>query len=109
MALAMAISTAISTANSTASHGKHPRHTTAGRGTTERPTAIPTAHGMEVAMEYAVTVAVVLPWVAMIGTAEVATDRTVVRAMATIVALAVERHVQWKAVALAVETRGFPR
>ena len=60
-------------------------------------------------MEYAVTVAVVLPWVAMIGTAEVATDRTVVRAMATIVALAVERHVQWKAVALAVETRGFPR
>ena len=41
-------------------------------------------------MEYAVTVAVVLPWVAMIGTAEVATDRTVARAMATIVALAVE-------------------
>ena len=53
MALAMVISTAISTAwsttistaISTATHGKHPRHTTAGHGTTERPTAIPTAWG----------------------------------------------------------------
>ena len=51
MALAMAISMAISTARSTAistkisttTHGKHPRHTTAGRGTTERPTEMPTA------------------------------------------------------------------
>ena len=41
-------------------------------------------------MEYAVAVAVVLPWVAMVGTTEVATDRTAARAMATSVALAVE-------------------
>ena len=41
-------------------------------------------------MEYAVAVAVVLPWVAMVGTTEVATDRTAARAMATTVALAVE-------------------
>ena len=46
MAISTAIftarSTAISTAISTATHGKHPRHTTAGRGTTERPKAMPT-------------------------------------------------------------------
>ena len=41
-------------------------------------------------MEYAVAVAVVLPWVAMVGTTEVATDRTAARAMATTVAFAVE-------------------
>ena len=41
-------------------------------------------------MEYAVAVAVVLPSVAMVGTMEVATDRTAARAMATTVALAVE-------------------
>ena len=45
---------------------------------------------MEVAMEYAVAVALELPWVAMIGTTEVATDRTAARAMATTVSLAVE-------------------
>ena len=44
------------------------------------------AYGMEVVMEYAV----VLPWVAMVGTTEVATDRTAARAIATTVALAVE-------------------
>ena len=38
IALAMAISTSISTAT----HGKHLRHTMAGRGTTERPTAMHT-------------------------------------------------------------------
>ena len=48
------------------------------------------AYGMEVAMEYAVAVAVVLPWVAMVGITEVATGRTAARAMATTVALAVE-------------------
>ena len=41
-------------------------------------------------MEYAVAVAVVLPWVAMFDTTEVATDRTAARAMAATVALAVE-------------------
>ena len=41
-------------------------------------------------MEYAVAVAVVRPWFAMVGTTEVATDRTAARAMATTVALAVE-------------------
>ena len=35
-------------------------------------------------------VAVVLLWVAMVGTTEIATDRTAARAMATTVALAVE-------------------
>ena len=45
-------------------------------------------HG--VAMEYAVAVAVVLAWVAMVGTTEVATNRTAAGAMATTVALAVE-------------------
>ena len=44
----------------------------------------------EVSMEYAVAAAVVLPWVAMVGTTEVATDRTAARAIATTVALAVE-------------------
>ena len=44
----------------------------------------------EVSMEYAVAAAVVLPWVAMVGTTEVASDRTAARAMATTVALAVE-------------------
>ena len=43
MAISTARSTARSTAISTATHGKHPRHTTAGRGTTERPTAMPKA------------------------------------------------------------------
>ena len=47
-----------------------------------------------------------LSWVAMVGAAEFATDRTAVRAVATTVAFAVE--VPW-AVALVVETRGFPR
>ena len=41
-------------------------------------------------MKYAVAVAVVLPWVAMVGTTEVATDRTAARAMVTTAALAVE-------------------
>ena len=48
------------------------------------------AYSMEVAMEYAVAVAVILAWVAMVGTTEVATDRTAARVMATTVALAVE-------------------
>ena len=48
------------------------------------------AYGMEVAMEYAVAVDVVLLWVAMVGTTEVATDRTAARVMATTVALDVE-------------------
>ena len=41
-------------------------------------------------MEYAVGVAVVFRWVAMVGTTEVATERTAARAMPTTVALAVE-------------------
>ena len=41
-------------------------------------------------MEYDVVVAVILPWVATVGSTEVATDRTAARAMATTVALAVE-------------------
>ena len=45
---------------------------------------------MEEAKEYAAAVAVVLPWVAMVGTTEVATDITATCAMATTVALAVE-------------------
>ena len=87
IAISAARSTAISTAIFTATHGKHPRHTTAGRGTAERLTAMPTAWGWPWNMPW---VAVVLPWVAMDGTTEVATDRTVARAMATTVALAVE-------------------
>ena len=47
---------------------------------------------MEGAMEYAVAVAAVLPWVDMAGPTEVATDRSAARAMATTVALAVEAH-----------------
>ena len=47
-------------------------------------------HGMGVAMEYAVAVAVVLPLVAVVDTTEIATDRTAARPMATTVALAVE-------------------
>ena len=39
-------------------------------------------HGMRVDMEYAVAVAVVPPWVAMVGITEVATDGTAERAMA---------------------------
>ena len=45
---------------------------------------------VEVVMEYAVAVAVVLPWVATAGPTEVATDRTSARAMATTVALAMK-------------------
>ena len=41
-------------------------------------------------MGYAVAVVVVLPWVAMAGPTEVATDGTAARAVATTVALAVE-------------------
>ena len=41
-------------------------------------------------MDYAVAVAVVLPWVAMVGTTEVATDRIAAHAMATTVAPAVK-------------------
>ena len=48
------------------------------------------AYDMGVAMAYAVAVAVVLLSVAMVGTTEVATDRTAARAMATTVELAVE-------------------
>ena len=48
------------------------------------------AYGMEVAMEYAVAVAVVPRWVTMVGITEVGTDRTAAHAMATTVALAVE-------------------
>ena len=65
------------------------------------------AYGMEVAMEY--SVAVVLPRFAVVGTTEVATDRTAAFAMATTVALAVEAHGQWKPGGLAVETRDLPR
>ena len=48
------------------------------------------AYGMQVAMEYAVGVAVVLRWVDMVGTTEVTTEKSAVRAMPTTVALAVE-------------------
>ena len=48
------------------------------------------AIGVEVAMGYAVAVAVVRPWNVMIGATEVATDRTAARAMATTVTLAGE-------------------
>ena len=53
-------------------------------------------------MEYAVAVTVVLPWVAMVGTTEVATDRTAARAIATTVALTVEAPCK-------IETRGSYR
>ena len=53
-------------------------------------------------------VAVVRPWVAMAGPTDVAMDIAAARLMAATVALAVEAPVHWKAVALAVETRGFP-
>ena len=51
---------------------------------------IAAAIDVEVAMEYAVAVSVVLPWVTMAGPTEVATDTTTARAMAATVALAVE-------------------
>ena len=41
-------------------------------------------------MGYAVAIAVVLPWITMIGTTEVATDRTAARAMPTTLAIAGE-------------------
>ena len=48
------------------------------------------AYGMDVAMEYAVAVAGVLAWVAMVGITGVTTDRTAARAIATTMALAVD-------------------
>ena len=47
---------------------------------------IAAAIDVEMAMEYTVAI----PWVAMVGTPEVATDRTAARAMATTVVLAVQ-------------------
>ena len=68
-------------------HGKPRQAPTAYHG---RPRYNGKTHGMGVAMEYAVVaVAVVLPWVAMDGSTEVAPDRTAARVMATSVALAV--------------------
>ena len=64
---------------------------------------------VEVVMEYAVAVAVVLPWVAMVGTTEVATDRTAARAMATTVALSVEAPCTMESRGPCRGTRGFPR
>ena len=84
---------------STAYHGR-PRY----NGKTQA-----NAYVIGVAMEYAVAVDVVLPWVVMVGTTEAAMDRTAARAMATTVALAVEAHGQWKPGGLAVETRDLPR
>ena len=46
-------------------------------------------HGMGVAMEYAVVVAVEFPWSAMVDLTEVTTDGTAVHPTATTVALAV--------------------
>ena len=50
-------------------------------------------------MEYVVTVAVILPSVAMVGTTEVATHRNAARAVAITVALAVDAPSQ-------IESRG---
>ena len=51
---------------------------------------IAAAIDVEVAMGYAVAVVVVLPWVAMAGPTEVATDGTAARAVATTMVFAVE-------------------
>ena len=71
-------------------------------------------------MEYAVAVAVVLPWVAMAGPTEVATDATAARAVATTVALAVKapctmesrgpcRENSWISTVSRGKTHGRPR
>ena len=64
---------------------------------------------MGMAMEYAVAVAVVLPWVAMVGTTEVATGRIAARTTATTVALAVEASCTMESRGPCRETRVFPR
>ena len=103
MALAMVISTAISTAT----HVKHPRHTTAGRGTAERPTTIPTAWGWPWNMPWQ------LPW--YFRGLPWLVPRRLPRTEPRHVPwpqpwhLPWKRHVQWKAAALAVENRRFQR
>ena len=101
MALAMAISTAISTAT----HGKHPQLTTAVRGTTERPAAMPTAWRWPWNTPWQ------LPW--YLGGLPWLVSRRLARTEPRHMPwpqpwhLPLNRHVQWKAVDLAVETRDF--
>ena len=67
------------------------------------------AYRMEVVMESAVAITVILPWVAMVGATEVATDRTTALAKATTVALSVEAPCTMESRGPCRGTRGFPR